>query len=108
MRIPIKEAMMTLNSATYRTSEVSGMAVKGHKDPNYHPILVTSVKQRGGTINLSYFLGRAYTHEADSEAWVASLPLDMRKMLILLPGLHDCQLPEAFGAKHEIKNYITR
>lgn len=107
MRVPIENGMMSLTSATHQSSEVPGVKVKGQKAPNSHPILVTGVTAHGDTTTISFLIGRAFSHQTDSETWVASLLLDASKILIPLPRLHDCQTPEAFGAKLQIKNYLA-
>lgn len=98
---------MSLTSATHQSSEVPGMKVKGQKALNSHPILVTGVTEHGDTTTISFLIERAFSHQTDSETWVASLPLDASKILIPLPSLHDCQTPRAFGAKLQIKNYLA-
>lgn len=89
MHVPIENAMMSLTSASHQSSEVPGVKVKGQKTPNSHPILVTGVTEDGDTITIS----QAFSRQSNSDTWVASLPLDARKILIPLPSLHDCQTP---------------
>lgn len=107
MHVPIENAMMSLTSATHQSSEAPGVKVKGQKTPNSHPILVTGVTEHGDTITISFLIARAFSHQSNSDTWVASLPLDASKILIPLPSLHDCQTPEAFGAKLQIKSYLA-
>lgn len=90
-------------------SLISASALSGSNSRNYHPVVVSALTDYGDSWGLFVFVCRSFSSQSDPVAYLQSLEVEERDMLLPLPCHSNEQLntPQAFGAPLRCDNYVS-